>query len=108
MTDNTNAKRPTHTIFKVLGHGGDARWIKVGVAFPHKDGLGLALVFDGIPVDGRIVVRENRATEDIAEVERGPETLNQAGARSAGRQTASAKAFKVHLPDPMARQRSFI
>lgn len=61
MTEaNTNKTRPTHTIYKVTGEGEATRFVKVGVAFPHKDGLGLALVFDGIPVDGRIAVRKNK------------------------------------------------
>lgn len=61
MTEAANDKsRPTHTIYKVLGDGDTARWIKVGVAFPHKDRKGLALIFDGIPVEGRIALRANR------------------------------------------------
>ena len=60
MTENTKP-RPTHTIFKVLGDGPSADWIKVGVAFPHKDGKGLHLKFDGIPVEGHIAVREIKA-----------------------------------------------
>lgn len=65
MTEaNTNDKaRPTHTIYKVLGDGETAKWIKVGVAFPHKDRKGLTLVFSGIPVDGRIALRVNRKPE---------------------------------------------
>lgn len=59
--DNTNDKpHPTHTIFKVLGDGPKADWIKVGVAFTHRDGKGLHLMFDGIPVNGHIAVRMNR------------------------------------------------
>lgn len=60
MTEATNKKRPTHTIYKVTGEGEASKFIKVGVAFPHKDGQGLALIFDGIPVEGRIAVRINR------------------------------------------------
>ncbi|MBN9304827.1 MAG: hypothetical protein BGO82_11040 [Devosia sp. 67-54] len=60
MTDTSNRTHPTHTIYKVLGDGETARWIKVGVAFPHKDKKGLALMFDGIPVDGRIALRVNK------------------------------------------------
>ena len=61
MTEAANDKsRPTHTIYKVTGNGESARWIKVGVAFPHKDSKGLALIFDGIPVEGRIALRANR------------------------------------------------
>jgi len=62
MTENTQKKRPTHTIYKVTGEGEATRFVKVGVGFPHKDGLGLALVFDGIPVEGRIALRKNRET----------------------------------------------
>jgi len=65
MTDAANDKsRPTHTIYKVLGDGETAKWIKVGVAFPHKDRKGLALIFDGIPVEGRIALRTNRKSDE--------------------------------------------
>lgn len=63
MTDTNSDKQPTHTIFKVVGNGPEGKWTKVGVGFPHKDGLGLALVFDGIPVEGRIALRKNRPVE---------------------------------------------
>lgn len=56
--ENTTIKaRPTHTIFKVVGNGPEAKWVGVGVAFEHEDKKGFALVFDGIPVEGRIVMR---------------------------------------------------
>lgn len=57
MTENTNDKFPTHGIYKVMGDGSDGQWTKVGVAFPHKDGKGLALIFDAIPIEGRIALR---------------------------------------------------
>jgi len=61
MTEQaTDKSRPTHTIYKVTGEGESGNWVKVGVAFPHKDGKGLHLLFDGIPVEGRIAVRINR------------------------------------------------
>ena len=66
MTENTNKARPTHTIDKVTGEGDTAKWIKVGVAFAHKDQKGLALMFDGIPVEGRIAVRKNRPGDATA------------------------------------------
>lgn len=65
MTQETNAKnRPTHTIYKVTGEAEATRFTKVGVAFPHKDGEGLQLVFDGIPIEGRIAVRKNKPKVD--------------------------------------------
>ncbi len=60
MSENTTTKRPTHTIYKVTGEGKAAKFIRVGCAFPHRDGQGLQLIFDGIPVEGRIAVRINR------------------------------------------------
>jgi hypothetical protein len=70
MSENTESKRPTHTIYKVLGDGETAKWIKVGVAFPHKDRKGLALKFDGIPVEGRIALRNNRKQDATAGTQR--------------------------------------
>ena len=40
-----------------MGDGSDGQWTKVGVAFPHKDGKGLSLIFDAIPIEGRIALR---------------------------------------------------
>ena len=34
-----------------------ARWMRVGVAFPHKDGKGLNIECKAIPIDGKLVVR---------------------------------------------------
>jgi hypothetical protein len=77
MTEaNTNKTRPTHTIYKVTGEGGATRFEKVGVAFPHKDGLGLTLVFAGIPVEGRIALRVNRKKD---EAEKAPAKTAETG-----------------------------
>jgi len=60
MNKNTNQKkRPTHTIFQVVGDGDKARWIRVGAGWTNKDGKGLFLRFDAYPVVGHITVREN-------------------------------------------------
>lgn len=71
MSENVKPKRPTHTIYKVTGEGENTKFVKVGVAFPHKDGLGMALVFDGIPVEGRIALRKNRERQPNAEPQQG-------------------------------------
>lgn len=63
---NTSKNRPTHTIYKVTGEGEQTKFVKVGVAFPHKDRKGLQLIFDGIPVEGRIALRVNRKREASA------------------------------------------
>lgn len=57
MTENTNKRRPSHTIYTVAGDGPGAEWQQIGLAFPHKDGLGLALVLKEQFTGGRITLR---------------------------------------------------
>jgi hypothetical protein len=33
-------------------------WMKVGAAFRHKDGKGINIVLDALPIDGRLIVRQ--------------------------------------------------
>ena len=56
------ANKPTHTAysvrdFKKQDGEADSSWSKIGVAFLHKDGKGLDVVLDALPVSGRIVLR---------------------------------------------------
>ncbi len=44
-----------------------ARWIRVGIAFPHKDGKGLNVECKAIPVDGKLVIRLHEPQDDSAE-----------------------------------------
>lgn len=60
-------KRPTHTIWQVIGEGENARWIRVGAAWSNRDGKGLTLRFDAYPVTGRTVVREHTETETASD-----------------------------------------
>ena len=53
----------THLIAYVVEKytaGGEERssWMRIGVAFPHKDGKGLTVQLQAIPVKGEIVLRE--------------------------------------------------
>ncbi len=65
MSDNTstetsgNAKRkPSHIAYSIRDRQGkDAKWTEIGVAFPHKDGKGFDVLFDMVPLNGRIAVR---------------------------------------------------
>lgn len=58
-TTQEPAKRtPTHAIFQVVGESDKSRWIRVGAAWPNKDGKGFTLKFDAYPVVGRTVIRE--------------------------------------------------
>jgi len=44
-----------------------ARWIRVGIAFPHKDGKGLDVECRAIPVDSELVIRLHEPQEETAE-----------------------------------------
>lgn len=58
MSD-TNANRPSHRLFNVMGDGDNARWTDIGVAWTTKDSKGFTLALNAIPVNGRIVMRIN-------------------------------------------------
>ena len=44
-------------------------WNKVGVAFPHKEGLGFTIQLRSLPVDGKLVVLPANAAEDAEPAE---------------------------------------
>jgi len=56
--------KPTHIAYAVRNFvkktgEGDSSWTRIGAAFLHKDGKGLDLVLEAVPVSGRIVLRLN-------------------------------------------------
>lgn len=57
-TDNKETKRPTHNVWRVTGEKQNARWTKIGAAWPNEDGKGFNLIFDAVPVTGRTVLRK--------------------------------------------------
>lgn len=56
MSD-TNTNRPSHRLFNVCGEGDKTRWIDIGVAWPTRDGKGFTLQLNGVPLNGRVVMR---------------------------------------------------
>lgn len=67
MSDNKESKRPTHALYVVEGEGENAFWTKIGAAWMHKDGKGAGLVFQMIPLTGRVVLREMTEKETTEE-----------------------------------------
>jgi hypothetical protein len=65
MTDATTpaetgktTKKPSHTAYSIRERDGkDSKWTEIGVAFPHKDGKGFDILFDVVPLSGRITIR---------------------------------------------------
>lgn len=59
MTTETKEKKaPSHGIYIVQGEGENARWIKIGAAWKNKDGKGMNLILDSLPLTNKVVVRE--------------------------------------------------
>ena len=64
MTDSTNtdngtkgAKKFSHVAYAVIdrGEGKDSKWREIGVVFPHNDGKGFDVLFEAVPLNGRIL-----------------------------------------------------
>jgi len=57
-------KRPSHRAYAVenfsVGDEEKANWAEIGAAWPHKDGKGLDLNLKLMPLNGRVVLRENK------------------------------------------------
>lgn len=51
-------KPPTHGAYVVQGDGDNARWIKIGAAWQNKDGKGMNVILDALPLSNKVVVRE--------------------------------------------------
>jgi len=57
MTTITTTNAPAFVLYRVGGDGKDARWTKIGAAWPNKDGKGFSLKCEAVPLHGRIVMR---------------------------------------------------
>lgn len=61
MTDTTNettVKKPAYVAYSVREREGKkAKFTEIGVAFPHKDGKGFDILYDAVPLSGRITLR---------------------------------------------------
>src|SRR4051795_12451299 len=58
-TASHSAKRPAYIAYSVRdrGEGKKAKFTEIGVAFPHKDGKGFDILYDAVPLSGRITLR---------------------------------------------------
>ncbi len=56
--NGTPARKPDFVAYNVRPRGEQkSRWTEIGVAFRHKDGNGLDILFEAIPLSGKIVLR---------------------------------------------------
>jgi hypothetical protein len=64
MSDTTNTesrpagKSPSFIAYSVIERDGKkSKWREIGVAFPHNDGKGFDILYDVVPLSGRITLR---------------------------------------------------
>ena len=64
MSDNTGneskpaGKSPSFIAYCVIERQGKkSKWREIGVAFPHNDGKGFDILYDVVPLSGRITLR---------------------------------------------------
>ena len=62
MASNTSgsksASKPAFNVFTVEERENeDPFWLKIGICFEHKDGKGLNLILNALPLDNRLVLR---------------------------------------------------
>jgi hypothetical protein len=53
------SKMPSYVAYNVTerGDGKKSKWREIGVAFTHKDGKGFDILFDVVPLSGKITLR---------------------------------------------------
>ena len=57
-TGTRTSKKPAYVAYSIREREGkDAKWTEIGVAFPHKDGKGFDILYDVVPLNGRISIR---------------------------------------------------
>lgn len=61
------AKAPAFIAFHVTGEGKKSYWTRIGAAWKHKDGEGLNLQLDLVPIGGGRIVLRTPKEEDANE-----------------------------------------
>ena len=57
--------RMAYRAFSVIRQEGkEDFWLPIGAAFPHKDGKGLNITLQALPIDGKIVLRVPKDESD--------------------------------------------
>ena len=55
----TTSNKPDYLVYVVTEREGkEAFWDKVGIAYKHKDGKGINIQLQALPIDGRLSLRE--------------------------------------------------
>lgn len=67
QTETHASRKPSHRLYIVLGEGEKAVWRPVGAGWTHGDGKGFNLSVDALPLNGRLVLREVKASDANAD-----------------------------------------
>lgn len=58
MSNDQETKRPSHIAYQVReGEENKSYFNRIGAAWTHKDGEGMTIQLDSLPVDGRVTIR---------------------------------------------------
>lgn len=70
-TQGDHMAQPTFIVYTVteytVGTEKRSKWRECGAAFQHKDGEGLDVILDALPVNGRLTLRKPKEKEDAGE-----------------------------------------
>lgn len=65
-TNNPSIRFDAYVVENYQDNGGaeKATWMRIGVAFPHKDGKGFNIKLRATPVDGELVLRLHESRQE--------------------------------------------
>jgi len=64
--------KPAYRAYTVIKREGkEDYWLNLGVAFAHDDGEGFNLLLQALPIDGKLVLRTYKESEEEAEPPKG-------------------------------------
>ncbi|MFY0696730.1 MAG: hypothetical protein JXR11_02640 [Balneola sp.] len=59
MTTHTEKNKPDYLAYSVRSNNeGSSNWTKLGAAWNNKDGEGINIILDGLPIDGKLTLRK--------------------------------------------------
>ncbi|HEV7514621.1 MAG TPA: hypothetical protein VGO27_23210 [Candidatus Acidoferrum sp.] len=64
VTKSTTSKTPDYYAYHVRdAKDGESYWTRIGSAWTHRDGKGINLTLNSVPLDGRISLRSSQEQE---------------------------------------------
>ncbi|HEX8167169.1 MAG TPA: hypothetical protein VF601_15475 [Beijerinckiaceae bacterium] len=83
-------EQPGYRVYTVIERENEEPfWLNLGLAFPHKDGHGFNVLLNALPLDGKLVIRQQDETQGGGRTARsggkaGPGGLSSVQTRRAG------------------------